>query len=574
VCGFLVAVGPSGVQLRTPEFEAGFQRLAHRGPDSRVDRETNLPWGHASMSTCRLAITGHDDGHEASRMTTSLGDIVVAFNGEIYNHHDLRRELDDCAWRTECDTEVILHAWRRWGASCVEHLNGMFAFVLVDPRSGVVFAVRDRAGEKPLYIAELEGATFFASEIKALPVPLREVECLDMEALEFDIGPTTPFAGVAAVRPGHCVRLDGCLPRETAYWELPVARDPAPGSLRAMPVNINRLLDELTETVVDAIRIRASTTQPLVALVSGGLDSAIIHAVAQAEHLYTVAFDDADRDDLLMTAQRAADGYRPGHRILRPVSFGLDDARAWLGDIAYHLDTPATWTAIAQWALARAIRDNHGHGAVVLTGEGADETFGGYSRYRVLSHIDAMRDDVVLEHYRPLQHHLVGSDHDILTRLLDRSDGVHIGHAREIVHNLVTFAEHRAKPSLVRAAMRLDWHTTMQVLLRMLDRMFMAQSLEPRCPFLDHRVVELAAQLPCAWVVGPAGTKLALREVARRLGVHRTIIDEPSKRGFYCPWNAWTGAARGTRGAWDRSDFFREMKATWRSRFGLRDPDA
>lgn len=563
MCGFLVAVGASGVRLRNDAFEAGFKRIAHRGPDGATHREQSLSWGHVSMSVCRLEITGGHDVAEASRMMTACGEMVVAFNGEIYNHRELRDgPLSEYTWRTECDTEVLLHAWHRWRKNCVDHLNGMFAFVIVDPVRNLVFAARDRAGEKPLYVAEHNGVTYLASEIKALPIDLRETGCRDLDALEFDFDHATPFHGVTTLQPGHTMCIDASTdlrPEYSPYWELPHQSSYDDHS----PKTTGRLLDDITDVLVDAIRIRARTERPLAALVSGGLDSAIIQAVTGAEHRYTVAFED-EQDTIMPTAYAAANGYLHNGRTLQRIGFTLTSARTWLPDIAYHLDTPATWTAIAQWFLAKQIRANHGRGTVVLTGEGADETFGGYSRYKVLKYIDAMRDDPALVDYLPLEHHLFGSDMDILTRLLDRSDGKLADHVGEVVGRSVRFKDHRAQPSLVRAAMRLDWHTTMQCLLRMLDRMMMAHALEARCPFLDHRVVELAAQLPDDMLVGPAGTKLALREIARRLGVHRSITDETRKRGFYVPWNTWTSAARGSRGAWDRSDFAKTMRQAWR----------
>jgi asparagine synthase (glutamine-hydrolysing) len=551
------------VLLRTPAFEAGFKRIAHRGPDSVSHHDAALSWGHVSMSVCRLAITGGAHVEEASSVHTALGDLQLAFNGEIYNWRDLRAgPLRDYVWRTECDAEVVLHAWQHWGEHCVEFFNGMFAFVLVDPKRNLVFAARDRAGEKPLYIAEHKGVTYLASEIKALPIDLREVECQDLEALEFDFDRATPFHSVTSVPPGHTLRISTSTDLRaeySPYWELPQI-DLTRHERSAKHISV--LLDDITDELVDAIRIRARTERPLAALVSGGLDSAIIQAVTGAENRYTVAFDD-EQDAIMPTAYAAANGYLHNGRTLRRIVFTLNGAKTWLPDIAYHLDTPATWTAIAQWFLAKQIRADLGHGTVVLTGEGADETFGGYSRYKVLQHIDAMRDDPALVDYLPLEHHLFGSDATLLTRLLDRSDGKHSEHVREIVGRVIPFKDHRAQPSLVRAAMRLDWHTTMQCLLRMLDRMMMAHALEARCPFLDHRVVELTAQLPADLLVGPAGTKLALREIARRLGVHRSITEETRKRGFYVPWNAWTSAARGSRGAWDRSDFAKTMRQAW-----------
>ena len=505
--------------------------VVHRGPDGAGERAVGLPWASVSLGVRRLAIVGarevpvpfHEDG------------ITIAFNGEIYNWRALRSELPG-PWRTECDVEVVARAWRRWGVRCLDRFEGMFAMVLVDETTGQVLVARDRAGEKPLYYARANDAWHFASEVKALGVELVEDVCDELDALEYDCTDATPFRGVLALPPGHFMLLDGSEPTISKWWSLP---EPEPCS----PDDVPALLDELTELVRTAVVERARADVPVAVLASGGLDSAIIQAVARKERLYTVDFNG-----------------ETGMRGTNLVSFGRADALEVLPRLAYHLDTPATWTSVALWFLAAAI--SRSECKVVLSGEGADEIFGGYSRYKMLAHIDALRRDAWLEDYRPLGEYIVGTDDDVLVRLLDRSCGAH----RATIEALVD--AYAFGPTLVRRAMALDWHTTMQVLLRMIDRTMMAHGLEGRCPFLSHHVIRAAARLPDEWLASGAGTKVALREIAHRLGVPKQIVESKRKHGLPIPWNAWfPEAARAGRGGFDRSHFAQVMRSAWRSAF-------
>jgi asparagine synthase (glutamine-hydrolysing) len=516
--------------------------LAHRGPDGNGVAQFCLGPLHVTLGGTRLAIVGGSG--VPIPFIDRASQIAVAYNGEIYNWRALRAELGDgVPWQTECDVEVLTRAWRRWGVNALTKLNGMFAFVLVDLLDKTVYAVRDRAGEKPLYYAR-DGAwnLCFASEIKALGVPLVLGPCEELEALEFDCLEKTPFAGVLALEPGHFLTMRGKEDVDLrCWWKLPEASQ--------QPVR-RAIVDDLTALVHDAVSIRANAEVPVAVLLSGGLDSAIIQAVAKSEHLYTIDFDGEALGDATIAA---------GGQSVQALRFDLEDAVVALPQIAWHLDTPATWTALAQWFLARRIaRDGN---RIVLSGEGADELFGGYARYKMLRHLDSMSRDPWLANYDPLRTHLLGSSDEVLARMLTRNP-----RGASAVMELVN--QFSGSGSLVRRAMRLDWHTTMQVLLRMLDRMMMAWSLEGRCPFLDHRIIEAAAAMPDSWLVGPDGTKLVLRGVARRLGVPERVVASTNKRGFSVPWNTWTGAKpSGSRGAYDRSGFAAAMQSAWLDAF-------
>jgi len=538
MCGF--------VGILTPRSAV---RLFHRGPDAAGAIVETLPWANVSLEMTRLAIVDQHALKVPFDFRASTG-IVLAFNGEIYGWRELRAALSDgTPWETDCDAEVVARAWRRWGTSMLHHLNGMFGLCLVDERTNTVFLARDRAGEKPLYYAALGSGLAFASEIKALPLRLEEAPCAELEALEFDCLETTPFAGVRCLGPGEAMHFHGVEdlrePKSYRWWMLPSAPDET--------MTFNDAVNETEALVVDAVRIRAVAEVPAAVQLSGGLDSAIIQAIVSSERLYTVDFPD-DGVDNMRQAVLAAQGTATPNL----VTFGLRDLETFLPMIAYHLDTPATWTAVCQWFLDGAIaRDGS---VVVFSGEGADELFGGYSRYRFLWWLEHMVRDPNLLTYGPMYLALFGDAVDVMARMLNRGGPATLAHARALVERFAGDGD------LCRRMARVDFYTTMQCLLRMADRMAAAHSLENRSPFLDYRLMELAGRMPTRWKINEQESKVVLRAVARRLGVAEAIVDEKGKRGLFLPWMAWRGAS-GERGAWDRGSFAREMREAWRKIF-------
>jgi len=565
MCGLVGVVGLPGAPREPLQDEvlSGLVRLGHRGPHGRGFSTCRIGGRPVVVGGARLEIVGGPGvvvpyRDEATKVT-------VAFNGELYNHRPLRAELSDgIPWVTSCDTEVIARAWGRWGPGMLDHFNGMFAIVVVDQRQGVVFLARDRAGQKPLYwTGGGDEPLWFASEIKALPGQREECACPAMELLEFDCGSVTPFAGVHAVDPGTCHQIhpgDHLRVETTTWWQLPI--------YSPMEQHTDRVTaeEELLALLVDAVKLRATADVPMSLLLSGGLDSAIIQAIAQEQHLYCCDFDGVDN----ITGARLASFGR--HDDVQRVTFGPNDVLEDLRSVAWHLDTPATWTALCHWHLARQIAADGGR--VVLSGEGADELFGGYTRYRLLWHLDRAASDPHLEPaYRPTRDQLLGPDLEVLARMLDRSGGGPEGPDRDTARHLV--ARHGgSSPLLVDRMARVDFYTTMQVLLRMADRMMAAHSLENRSPFLDHRVMEWAARCPASWKITERESKSVLRNIARQLGVYKGTIDERTKRGLFIPWQAWrsqimgsTVETPGARGAWDRSGFATLMREAWRSAF-------
>jgi asparagine synthase (glutamine-hydrolysing) len=553
MCGIFAAIAPKGHPACHFAPHA-VELLRHRGPDAQGTLHVVLPWASVTLGMSRLKVVDQTDIPVPFSFDTGPAHgLRVCANGEIYNWRELRRELGSPGeWTTECDIEVLAAAWRAWGPACLDKLNGMFAFVLVDTVKNEVFAVRDRAGEKPLYWsrrAPRSDVTYFASETKALPTALQECSCPEMDVLEFDCGYHTPLKGVYAVEPGTYCKIQPALtmtPRP--WWRLPQEPSVGPAAVR----DAERLVEEVEATLVDAVKIRHVAERKVAIQLSGGLDSALIQAVAACENPYCVTFPELD--NLSSARQAAASMSTPASKrpAVVPVTFTRDELLAALPEVAYFLDTPATWTAVCQWFLNRKIAEDGG--VVVLSGEGADELFGGYARYRVLHHLDEILSDLHLGTYGPLiQRTLDGPLERYVANMLNRGGAE--------AHNGAVYlvAKHGGTGSLVDRMARTDFYTTMQVLVRMADRMSAAFGLENRSPFFDYRLVELAMRIPSSVKATHEASKVPLRSAASRLGVATEIVHERAKRGLTIP-TSWGD------GQWNRTWFATEMFAAWRVR--------
>ena len=570
MCGVFGRVAPLGAPPCSFTTEAA-KLLRHRGPDQFGTYHVRLNWASVSLASSRLKIVDQSDIDVPFR-DLRYG-VSVAFNGEIYNHLSLKAELSDGNdWKTSSDVEVLPRAWRRWGAHMLDHMNGLWSMILVDHLQHQVFAARDRAGKKPLYYAYSNDVLYLTSEAKALPIALVEKPCLDLETLEFDCLEDTPLLGVHRLLPGSYIHMNRAtdispIPPKKAWWHFPVDTSTSKvytdrqvggvGNREGVDVKLaESLTEELRELIIGSIKLRLSNEVPVAVQLSGGLDSAIIQAVCKSEALYCVGFP-ADGIDTLGMAKVAAGAGREA--LVKQVTFDRELLMRHFPEIVGALDTAATWSGAALWFLNRQIAADGGR--IVLSGEGADELFGGYARYRVLWHLEQMRLDTHLEGYNPLMEYMVGSATDLMAKMLDRSEG---GRRRAHAAYLVEQFRGPASLRLPDAMARVDWHVTLPILLRMGDRCAMAHSLENRCPFLDYRIIELAARVPHWMKINARESKHILRDVARSLGVDPQIVDEQTKLGLVVPWGKWNNVA-GSRGVYSRESFFRLTMEAWRA---------
>lgn len=503
---------------RRPVDPAALQRMgdamAHRGPDG------SGIWydGEVGVAHRRLAIIDLEGGRQPMQ-SPDTGD-VLTFNGEIYNFQDLRRQLeaDGLRFREHSDTEVVLKAYERWGHHCVDHLQGMFAFAIWDPNQFRLFAARDRLGIKPFYFQWRHGTLTFASELKAIlaatPDDDRRVDQHSFDRylrLQYVPGPHTMVAGIRHLRPGHTLTLArGHEPHEHRYWR-------ASGG-----TGQDATADELDSQLHTAVRSHMVADVPVGALLSGGLDSSLVvaHMVRTATtpvHTFSVGFDDSRMDERPMARRVAAELGTVHHEHL----VSDDDAVRELPHVAAAMDEPlADYAALPTYLIARFAAQ---HVKVVLTGEGADELFAGYRRYRrdrLLAPIARLRPAYQASH--------VFSGREAARLLGRRVSGLE-GPARGTTST---------RGTLNHLLLRDIEGWLPDNLLVKVDRMTMLSSLEARIPYLDHHFVHYALGLPSSaklhWLRGP--NKLLMRRAASR---HLPHLASMPKRGFKPPIDAW-----------------------------------
>lgn len=517
MCGIAGIVHTDGRPADRAELQRMADALAHRGPDG-----TGI-WQHGATGLVhrRLAIIDLEGGRQP--MAGADTGCVLTFNGEIYNYRDLRRELqaDGLVFHEASDTEVVLRAYERWGDRCVDHLQGMFAFAIWDPRTPRLFAARDRLGIKPLYYRWQSGTLRFASELKAmLAADPTRTAALDPRSfdrylrLQYVPSPHTMVAGVRQVPPGCTVALTaaaGAAPVEARYWQ---ARGRAAGR-----ADVQQFQDRLAR-VVESHMV---ADVPVGALLSGGLDSSLVVAhmtrlATTPVHTFSVGFEDARLDERHAARQVAAHLGTEHHE---QVVTDADAADA-LPAVVRAMDEPlADYAALPTWLIARfAAR----HVKVVLTGEGADELFAGYRRYRrdrLLAPLARLRT--------PYQASHVFSAWET-GRLLRR---------RPTPLERSAHAGARTRGTLNRLLLRDIEGWLPDDLLVKVDRMTMSWSLEARVPYLDHQFVEYALAIPASQKLGLVGgdNKRLMREAAARL-FPSTTAQRP-KQGFKPPIDQW-----------------------------------
>jgi asparagine synthase (glutamine-hydrolysing) len=490
--------------------------MAHRGPDG------SGIWNHDSVGLAhrRLAIIDLVGGRQP--MVSAESGCVLTFNGEIYNYRALRQQMADegLSFTEQSDTEVVLRAYEQWGDACVDHLHGMFAFAVWDPRSRRLFAARDRLGIKPLYYDWRNHTLCFASELKGIlaanpgaPVTLDAKSFDRYLRLQYVPAPYTMVAGVRQLLPGCTLTLsvDGGAPIERRYWQ---ARGRSSG-----PATTTQFQDKLAT----AVRSHMVADVPVGALLSGGLDSSLIvaHMVRAASapvHTFSVGFDDARLDER-GAARRVAEHLGTVHHEQLVTDADAADA---LPRLIAAMDEPlADYAALPTYLIARFAAQ---HVKVVLTGEGADELFAGYRRYRrdrLLAPIARLRPTYQASH--------VFSGRET-SRLIGRppSRFDHVPHGGR-----------RTTGTLNQLLLRDVEGWLPDNLLVKVDRMTMLNSLEARVPYLDHQFVEYALGIPAVNKLRMLGgtNKLLMRDAAIEM-MPDAIAARP-KHGFKPPIDAW-----------------------------------
>ena len=560
MCGIAGIADVTGGAADEPLLRAMTSVQAHRGPDG----EAVVCRGPVGLGHRRLAIIDLNTGDQP--MANEDGSIWIVFNGEIYNFHELRRELEarGARFRTVSDTEVILKAYEADGPACVERLRGMFAFAILDERRRRLFLARDRAGIKPLVYAWDGRRLLFGSEIKAILQDPR-VDCeLDQEALgeyltyHYVPAPRTIFRAVRKLPPASTLLLplDGGEPVISEYWRLRFAPD--------LHVTESEWIERLRTHLADAVRSHMVSDVPIGAFLSGGVDSSTVVALmAQASaapiRTFSIGFDEADFDELRF-ARQVATRYGTDHYelVVKPSALEV------LPKLAWHFDEPfADSSAIPTYYVAKITRE---HVTVALSGDGGDENFAGYRRYARAVGLHERLDRGASALLRPLFRAAasclpVGAPGQAYAGLLgaepiDRYRRLVAYQRRETLRRLLsddlaalagsaassdTFARLVARsgaPDYVTALQYIDFHTYLPGdILTKVDLTSMAVSLESRVPLLDHKLMEFVATIPSSLKLkNGTGKYLLKRAMAVSLPVE---ILTRRKMGFGVPLGAW-----------------------------------
>lgn len=541
--------------------------LTHRGPDD-AGAAHGPDWGlgFRRLSILDLSPTGHQP------MSTPDGRYSLVFNGEIYNHVELRQQLLACGTRLRgtSDTEVLLHLLARDGADALTRLNGMFALALVDHHRGRFLLARDRLGKKPLYYRQVGDQLRFASELKALlSWPDGRTE-IDRDAVaEYLVhgnvrASRSIFEGYRRLAPGHVLegRIGSPGGAEARRWwrvEVNPAEHGAPLGQED--------LDELLELLQDAVRVRLRSDVPVGLFLSGGIDSGLVAVLAgaaatgPAPSALTVGFDEADHDETALAALAAS---RAGlqHVVVPVEASRLED----VDRLAWFFDEPfADSSALPTMALCAAAAE---HGKVFLAGDGGDEAFAGYRRYtEALQHpwigripAAGRAGAAALAGALPL----LSRTRYRLCKVAQPGDSYASTYDAVPTDPVLRYLCHpdlRPRLDRVVRAVPQEWaalgsgHLTARQqqqdydsylpddILPKVDRASMAASIEVRSPLLDHRLVEWAARLPRAALLNGREGKLPLRTLGRRL-LPPEVLDAP-KRGFAVPVDSWLAQPAG-----------------------------
>ena len=539
----------------------------HRGPDEgAVHLEPGLALGHRRLSIIDVA-TGQQP------LFNEDGTVAVVFNGEIYNFQELVPELQALGhvFRTRSDTEVIVHAWEAWGEACVTRFRGMFAFALHDRNRQTLFLARDRMGVKPLFYAAIDdGSVIFGSELKALtahPGVVRDIDPLAVEeyfALGYVAEPRSIYRGVLKLPPAHTLTIKRGAPLSAPrrYWDVRFSLDSHIGPQDAMV--------ELRERVKDAVRVRLMSEVPLGAFLSGGVDSsAVVACMATlsddpvrtcAIGFADPAFNEAD------FAQSVASRYRTAHHleVIAGEDHGLIDRLAWLYDEPF-----ADSSAIPTYRVCELARK---HVTVALSGDGGDESLGGYRRYRLHVNEQAVRDALPMALRGPLFGTLgaIYPKLDRLPRALRAKttfQALALDAAGAYAHSVSVMREdermalyspafrkalggYRAAEVFRNHAQRagtddplaliqyIDYQTWLTGDINTkVDRASMAHSLEVREPLMDHTLIEWLATLPSSLKVRKGEGKWIFKKALEPLLPH-DVLYRP-KMGFSVPLARW-----------------------------------
>ena len=547
------------------------ESIAHRGPDEYGLHQDS----HAVLAHRRLSIVDLSSGQQP--LSNETGDIWVVFNGEIYNHAEVRRtlEAEGHVYRTRSDTETIVHAYEQWGEECVQRFRGMFAFAIWDKPNQRLLLVRDRLGIKPLYWSRRGDVIVFGSEIKAIlasglvEAQPNEAALPELLSTRYVSGDRTMFQHINKLLPGHLLTFEPDSVRIRQYWDVPVGE-----RRRGSTVDLVR---EFRDRLEEAVRLRLMSDVPLGMFLSGGIDSSAIAALMARQldrplQTFSVAFEDRAFNELEYAHEVAAAIGAVAHDVV------IDDRDFFgaLPRLVWHEDEPIAHPSSVPLYFVSALARRHV--TVVLTGEGSDELLAGYGKYQRIAwnwHAGTVYERMLPKFVREfVASHVVPRTPGNVGRLAERSflamtrtpeamcfdnfAAMRLKDQQELLSpasragatpdrayaaSAAYFREQHSGTTFLDRLLYTDIKTYLVELLMKQDQMSMAASIESRVPFLDHELVEFAAGLPDEWKLSGWTTKRVLREAMK--GVLPPAILERPKLGFPVPFGGWV------RGGWN-----------------------
>ena len=542
ICGY------TGLVLNGDEIlSAMMGKIVHRGPDSDGRYADN----YISMGFRRLSIIGLETGSQP--IYNETGDIVITFNGEIYNYQDIKAELIEKGhiFKTDADTEVLVHGYEEYGEDLLKKVRGMFAFVIWDSNKKTLFGARDFFGIKPFYYTEIDGNFIYASEIKSiLEYPKYEME-MNPVALEnyltfqYSVLPETFFKGIFKLMPGHCFTWkDGNLEIKR-YFEPTFTEDES--------LTLDEVVDEIDDVMQDSIKMHKVSDVEVGSFLSSGVDSSYVASCFHGDKTFTVGFDYQDYNEIdyakTLSEKIEIDNY----------SKLITEDEYWdiLPTVQYHMDEPlADASAVALYFVSQTAAK---YVKVALSGEGADEFFGGYNIYRephdlrrITSMPKALRQMAGgiakgMPHMKG-RNFLIRGSMDLEERFIGNAKIFTQEEREEILKsptgnyppkNLTGPYYYKVKNlSEVTKMQYIDTNFWLvgDILLKA-DKMSMANSLEVRVPFLDKEVFKVASKLPVKYKVNDENTKFAMRKAAFR-HLPQNVADK-KKLGFPVPIRVW-----------------------------------
>jgi len=556
---------PSAAALR--DVDTGIGWIRHRGPDGTGS--WTAPSGRAALGHVRLSIIDLATG--AQPMSSDDGRFTIIYNGEIYNYLELREELGPSRFRTHSDTDVILHAYQRWGVECLNRLRGMFAIAIWDEAEQTLFLARDRFGIKPLYWTRTATGFYFASEMKAL-LPFMDERTVSRSALsdyfsfQFCLGEKTLFDGLWQLPAAHFATIrPGELPRLKQYWEVQYQID--------FDHTERWFIERLRDLLHDSVRLHLRADVEVGAYVSGGVDSCLLAALAREARpagpfkAFNGRFTEGLEFDESHYARRLAE---QRNLQLHVTDIGEADFVDHIAKVIWHLDQPTAGPgSFPQYVVSRDVARQI---KVVVGGQGGDEIFGGYARYLVAYFEQCIKGAIegtlkngnyvvtyesiipnleTLRQYKPMLREfwgsgLFGERDERYWRLVNRANSYGSLVAPGVIDHRASFEAFKdifwgknvGKEAYFDSMTHFDFKTLLPALLQVEDRMSMAHGVESRVPFLDHPLVEFAATIPADIKFRNGELKRLLRS-AFQGSLPPEITARKDKMGFPVPLNKW-----------------------------------